>query len=127
MIESRRVDPRARRRIDNALERQLHWCVSTDSGVSRDPDARPVDEARGRPLQVALVRLRQMGGIGGVPAADRTPLMGGDALAAMEDFDGRRRQAGVDVFVDERVGDRVVMAVELDVIVDADAPTFQSL
>src|SRR5712692_5335303 len=57
----------------------------------------------------------------GVLAADGTPPMRGDALAAVEDLDGGRGQAGVDVFVDERVGDRVVVAVELDVIVDADA------
>jgi hypothetical protein len=47
--------------------------------------------------------------------------MRGDALAAVEDLDGGRGQACVDVVVDERVGDRVVVAVELDVIVDADA------
>src|SRR5205823_2713667 len=49
--------------------------------------------------------------------------MRGDALAAVEDLDGGRGQARVDVFVDERVGDGVVMAVELDVIVDVDAGT----
>src|SRR5206468_8047459 len=38
-----------------------------------------------------------------------------------KNLDGGRGQACVDVFVDERVGDRVVVAVELDVIVDADA------
>src|SRR5206468_2348169 len=49
--------------------------------------------------------------------------MRGDALAAVEDLDGGRGQARVDVFVDERVGDGVVMAVALDVIVDVDAGT----
>src|SRR5713226_6042163 len=59
---------------------------------------------------------------GSVVCRPRTTLrMRGDALAAMEDLDGRRGQAGVDVCVDQRVGDGVVMAVELDVIVDADA------
>src|SRR2546426_7429610 len=83
--------------------------------------ARPVDEARRRPLQMALVRLRHMGGVGRVRAADGAPSMGRDALAAVEDLDGGRGQAGVDVFMNERVGDGVVMAVELEVVVEADA------
>jgi hypothetical protein len=70
---------------------------------------------------VVLVRLRHVGGGGGVLAPDEAPGMGGDALAAMKDFDGRRGQAGVDMLVHERVGGGVVMAVELDVIVDVDA------
>ena len=32
------------------------------------------------------------------------------ALAAMEDLDGRRRQPPVDLFVNERVGDGVVVS-----------------
>ena len=47
--------------------------------------------------------------------------MSGHALAAMEELDRRRGQAGVDELVDEGVGDRVVVPVQLDVIVDADA------
>jgi hypothetical protein len=97
-------------------ENRLH-----QRGGVRADGARPVDEARGRPLEMALVRLRHMGGIGGVPPADDTAPMRGDALGPVEDLDGRRGQAGVDVFVDERVGDGVVMALELDVVVDADA------
>src|SRR5207247_1368340 len=83
--------------------------------------ARPVDEARRRPLQMALVRLRHVGRVGGVLPADDTPPMRGDALAAVEDLDGGRGQAGVDVFMNERVGDGVVMAVKLEVVVEADA------
>jgi hypothetical protein len=83
--------------------------------------ARPVDEARRRPLEMALVGLGHVGGVRGVLAADDTPPMGGDALTTVEDLDGGRGLARVEVFVDERVGDRVVMAVELDVVVDADA------
>src|SRR5439155_5881720 len=47
--------------------------------------------------------------------------MGRDALAAVEDLDGGRGQAGVDVFMSEGVGDGVVMAVKLEVVVEADA------
>jgi hypothetical protein len=59
-------------------------------------------------------------GVGGVLAADDTPPMRGDALAAVEDLDGGGGQPRVDVFVDKRVGDGVVMAVEFDMVVDAD-------
>src|SRR5712691_1693376 len=54
-------------------------------------------------------------------ALGEAPPMGRDALAAVKDLDGRRGQARVDVLVQERVGDGVVMAVELDVVVDVDA------
>jgi hypothetical protein len=95
-------------------------CLHQGGGLRAD-GAGPVDEARGRPLEVVLVRLRHVGGVGGVLASDEAPGMGGDALAAMKDFDGRRGQAGVDVLVHERGGDGVVMAVQFDVIVDVDA------
>src|SRR6266403_1415492 len=44
--------------------------------------ARPIDEARRRPLEVALVGLGHVGGVSGVLAADDTPPMRGDARAA---------------------------------------------
>ena len=47
--------------------------------------------------------------------------MGGDALAAMDDLHRRGGGAPVDALVHERVRDRVVVAGELDVIVDVDA------
>src|SRR5712691_755191 len=97
-------------------ENRLH-----QRGGLRADGAGPVDETRGGPLEVALVRLRHVGRVGGVLAADGAPPMGRDALAAVKDLDGRRGQARVDVLVQERVGDGVVMAVELDVVVDVDA------
>jgi len=80
----------------------------------------PLDEARGRPFQMALMRLGHVGGLRGVAAADIAAPMGGDPLAAMEDFDGAHAGAHVDGLVDEGVRDGVVMAVEFDVIVDVD-------
>ena len=65
--------------------------------------------------------LGHVGGVGGVAAADVAADVGGDALAAVEDLDGRRGQPRIDVLVDERVGDGVVVPVQLDVIVDVDA------
>jgi len=90
-------------------ENRLH-----QRGGLRADGAAPVDEARGGPLEVALMRLRHVGGIGRVVASDEAPPMGGEALAAVKDLDGGRAQAGVDMLVDERVGDGVVVAVEFD-------------
>src|SRR5207245_8273183 len=73
-------------------------------GRLRADGARPVDEARRRPLEVALVGLRHVGGVGGVLAADDTPPMRGDALAAVEELDGGRGQTRVDLVVNERGG-----------------------
>jgi hypothetical protein len=44
--------------------------------------------------------------------------MRGDPLPAMEELDRRHGQAGVDELVAEGMGDGVVVAVELDVVVD---------
>ena len=52
--------------------------------------------------------------------------MGGDPLAAMEEFDGRGAEPRVDDFVDQSVGDGVVVTVEFDVVVDVDAPMVHS-
>jgi hypothetical protein len=79
-----------------------------EGGGLRADRARPGDEARGRPLEMALRGLGHVGRVGGVAAADMATEVGGDALAAM------------DVLVDERGGDGVVMPVQLDVIVDVD-------
>src|SRR5262245_22349055 len=89
-------------------------------GLSAD-GTRPVDEAGGRPLQMMLVGLGHVRGVGGVAAAEGTAPMGGDPLPTVEDLDGCRGQAGVDVLVQEGVGDGVVVAVDLDVVVDVDA------
>src|SRR5262245_1204048 len=86
------------------------------------PDGpRPVDEARGRPLQMVLVGLGHVSGVGGVTAAEGASAMDGHPLTAVEDLDGGGGQAGVDLLVQERVGDGVVVAVDLDVVVDVDA------
>jgi hypothetical protein len=67
---------------------------------------------------MVLVGLGHVGGGGGVPARRVIAPMGGDPLAAMEEFDGRGADPRVHDFVDEGVGDGVVVAVELDVVVD---------
>src|SRR5437867_7563199 len=81
----------------------------------------PADEPRGRPLRVAPVGVRPMCRLRREAVADVAPAMGGDAAAVAEDLDHRRGGADVDALADERVGDAVVVLVELDVIVDVDA------
>ena len=70
-----------------------------ERGRLRPNRAGPVDEARGRPLEVLAVGFGHVGRVGRMRAADGAPAMGGDALAAMEDHDGGGGQARVDVFV----------------------------
>jgi len=79
-----------------------------ERGGVRADGAAPGDEARGAPLQVLLMGLGHVGGIGGVAAAEGTAWMGGHALAAVEDFDGGGGQARVDPLMQEAIGDGVV-------------------
>ena len=82
--------------------------------------AGPVDQARGRPLEMFTMRLRHVCGIGRMPPAAIVADVGGHALAAMEDLDGGRGAARVDEFVQERMRDGVVVPVDVDVVVDVD-------
>ena len=68
-------------------------------------------------------------GVRAVLAAHGAALMGADALAAMEDLDGSRRDPHVDLGADQRVRDRIEKVMDLDVIVEVDprAPPFREL
>ena len=72
-----------------------------------------------------------MFGHGGVSAIAGPAHVAGDPLALVEDLDGARGDAGLDLLTQQRVGDGVVMAGDLDVVVEADgavwnAHTFQA-
>ena len=58
--------------------------------------------------------------IGAVPAPAVAALMGGHALAAVEDLDRAAGRPHIDLRADEAVRHRVEEALELDVIVRAD-------
>src|SRR5437899_274603 len=92
-----------------------------ERGGLRPDRACPVDEAGRRPLQMMLMGLRHVSRLRGVRAPDVAAPMSGHALASVEELDRGRGHARVDVLVDERVGDGVVMPVQLDVVVDVDA------
>ncbi len=70
---------------------------------------------------MVLVGLGHVDGIGGVAARRVVPQMGRDALATMEQLDGRGADPRVNDLKDEGVGDGVVVTVDLDVVVDVDA------
>ena len=68
-------------------------------------------------------------GVRAVPAAEVAALMDADALAAMEDLDGARGDAHLDLGADQRVRNRIQEVMDLDVIVEIDprAPPFREL
>ena len=82
---------------------------------------RPLDEARRGPLEMVLMGLGHVGGIGGVAAPRVITRVGRDALAAMQGFDRRGADADLDDLVDQLVRDRVVVVVHLDVVIDVHA------
>ena len=90
------------------------------AGLGADP-ARPIRQARRRPLQVVLVRLGHVRGVRRMAAGRVVTGMRGDPLPLVETLDGRGGEPGVDDLVHERKRDGVVMPVELDVVVDVDA------
>ena len=81
----------------------------------------PADEAVGCPFAHPAVLLGHMLCRGGVAPLVRRADVAGDALAAMEALDGAGRQSDVELAADERVRDRVVVPVDLDVVVDGHA------
>ena len=95
------------------------------SGMRPDP-RRPVEQAWRIPAEDRLVARGHVRIDGGVPTAGVVPGMARDAHAALEPLDGRRRQPTIDLLPGKTVGHRVVVANDLDVIVDADPHHFTS-
>ena len=62
-----------------------------------------------------------MAGLGAMPRSAITPGVGGDAFAAVEYFDGAGSGAGIHLLADQRMRHRIQKALNLDVVVDADA------
>ena len=69
-------------------------------------------------LGEAPVWLGHVLGDGGMACGVAGAPVGGDALAAVEELDGVSGVSGEELAPDQRVGDGVVVAVELDVVVD---------
>src|SRR5215813_14265387 len=83
---------------------------------------RPIEKASGAPFAVGAMMRGHVIGQGGMAA---TAVGGagvrGDAPVLVEDLDGRGGETGLHLARDERVRDAVVMAIDLDVIIDVDA------
>ena len=93
-----------------------------DQRLGVRPDAAGLAlHALGRPFGITPVRARHVLGLGAVPRPAIAPGMGGDAFAAMEHLDRARRGAGVHLLADQGMRHRVEKALDLDVVVDADA------
>src|SRR5277367_3523523 len=73
-----------------------------------------------RPAGVAPVTGRHVLGNGRVLPVPARPEMNGDALALMENLDAAGGQPRLDLGAGEAVGDRIIVGVDVDVIVDAD-------
>ena len=78
----------------------------------------PLDGPVGEPP----VRRRHMLRDAGVPAIARPARMGGDAFALVVQLDRPRRDPGLDRLTREAIRDPVVMALDLDVIIEPGAP-----
>ena len=79
----------------------------------------PSREALGRPLLgEQAVFLGHVLGHGGMSPGGMGAHVAGDALPVVEEFDGVGGVSGVELAPDEGVGDGVVVAFELDVVVD---------
>ena len=93
-----------------------------DEGLGRGADrGAPAEEPRRTPLQMRTMRLRHVLRDRRVATRHKAARMQPDARAPLKDLDGGRREAHVEQGVDQRMRDRVVMALDLDVVVDVDA------
>src|ERR1700736_5510719 len=94
----------------------LHDC----GGVG--PDAlTPVDQPRGRPLEMRPVGGGPMLGQRAVVVFDEAAYVTGDALAFVDDFHDVMGGAAPERLADQRIRGTVVMVVEAHVVVDIDA------
>jgi hypothetical protein len=95
-------------------------CNDQRFGVRAD-GPRPAPEAVRCPFGVAAMRARHVVGIGAMPTTAVAALMGSDTPAAMEDLDGARGDADIDLSANEGVRHRVEEVFDLDMIVESDA------
>src|SRR5262249_20642507 len=82
--------------------------------------AAPGDQLRRRPLQMGAVRGGHVFGLGEEAPLAMLARMAGHSPTTMEDLDGRRRRAHVDVLAHQAMRNRVEARIELDVVIDVD-------
>lgn len=89
-------------------------------GSVRPDSLSPAHEPVGRPLLILLMGRGHVFSNRGVPAGGVRTAVGSDPAMLEKDFDGGFGGANVDLFVDQGMGDAVVVLLELDVVVDVD-------
>src|SRR2546428_5603149 len=82
------------------------------------------NETFGCPFPVALMGLGSMRIDSRMAADPRAAGMTGDAMAAVEDLDGHRRVARVELAVEQGIRNAVIMPFDFDVIVDVHTRLF---
>src|SRR5271155_2259872 len=82
--------------------------------------ARPFDDARRRPLQILLVRLGTVLGVGAGAMRPAAAYVTGNPLALIEDLHRRLRAARLDLLAHQLIRRAVVVAAKLDVIIQVD-------
>src|SRR5438128_61156 len=79
---------------------------------------RPTDQALWGPGRILPVRFRHVRGDGAVTPLEGRALVAGDPFALVEDFHHLGAEAYLKLLLDQRVGHRVVVPGDLDVVVD---------
>jgi hypothetical protein len=81
---------------------------------------RPADDPRRRPLEMPLMCLGPVGGLGCERAFTSAPDVRGDPAVTEQDLDHALGQADIDLLAHVDMGHAVVVALDLDVVVDVD-------
>ena len=92
-----------------------------DLGSGLSGFAHPTDDALGRPFRAGAMAFGHMFVSRGVVVFFMGAHVAGDTDAMVEDFDGRDRQADLDLLFHEAIGDAVVVVVRADMVVEIDA------
>jgi hypothetical protein len=84
----------------------------------------PADEPRRSPFKIFLMRFGHVLGDGGGFPGAIAPEMGGDSSAFEEDLDGGPGEPHLHLLMNELIGNAVVMAIHLDMVIDIDLGAF---
>ena len=98
--------------------------VSTTWAVAGPLCGRPVDQPLGRPFGIVSVGGRHVRRDRTVAAFEGGAPVAGHAFALVEEFHHLGTQADLELLLDQRVGHRVVVAFDFDVVIDIDAGEF---
>src|SRR5262245_33297653 len=81
----------------------------------------PSHQTFGRPFQITLMGLGTMRIDGGMATDLRAARMTGNTLTAVKDLDAHRGITHIELAMEQRVGDAVVVPFDFNVVIDVDA------